>query len=196
MVMVDHVKTDLKCLDEYDSLLSHCMHKFMLSATYPNCEGACLYYDTNLGEFIRSGKVSGHGFEKRHDEHKAKSNMANASSNFYFLYPSQHLQLKDTRQRKGTFEILEMYIAAGFDPTSDAAVTVSKNCHNGGILVMDNDDINRIKSSMPRIPVELHKFHTYLAYLMEFGYDLAIRPSVNVSENPGFETIAGLFESS
>ena len=31
---------------------------------------------------------------------------------------------------------------------------------------------------------------------MEFGYDLAIRPSVNVSENPGFETIAGLFESS
>jgi hypothetical protein len=54
MVMVDHVKTDLKCLDKYDSLLSHCTHKFMLSATYPNCEGAYLYYDTNLGEFIRS----------------------------------------------------------------------------------------------------------------------------------------------
>ena len=159
MVMVDHVKTDLKCLDKYDSLLSHCTHKFMLSATYPNHEGAHLYYDTNLGEFIRSGKVSGRGFEKRHDEHKAKSKMSNASSNFYFLYPSQHLQLKDTRRRRGTFEILEMYIAAGFDPTSDAAVTVSKNCHDGGILVMDNDDINCIKSSMPQIPVELHKFH-------------------------------------
>lgn len=66
MVIVDHVKTDLKCLDEYDSLLSHCTHKFMLSATYPNREGAYLYYDTNLGEFIRSGKVSGRGFEKRH----------------------------------------------------------------------------------------------------------------------------------
>ena len=51
---VDHVKNDLKCLDEYDSLLSHCTHKFMLSATYPNREGAYLYYDTNLGEFIRS----------------------------------------------------------------------------------------------------------------------------------------------
>ncbi len=61
---------------------------------------------------------------------------------------------------------------------------------------MDNDDINHIKSSMPGIAVELHKFHTYLANLMEFGYDLSIRPSVNVSENPGFETIAGLFESS
>jgi hypothetical protein len=160
MVMVDHVKTDLKCLDEYDSLLSHCMHKFMLSATYPNREGAYLYYDTNLGEFIRSGRVSGRGFEKRHEEHKAKSKMANASSNFYFLYPSQHLQLKDTRRRKGTFESLDMYIAAGFDPNSDAAASVSKNYQDGGILVMDNDDINCIKSSMSRIPVELHKFHT------------------------------------
>jgi hypothetical protein len=89
-----------------------------------------------------------------------------------------------------------MYIAAGFDPNSDAAASVSKNYHNGGILVIDDNNINCIKSSMPRIPVELHKFHTYLAYLMEFGYDLSIRPSVNVSENPEFETIAGLFESS
>jgi hypothetical protein len=152
-----------------------------------------LYYDTNLGEFIRSGKVSGHGFEKRHEEHNAKSKMANARSNLYFLYLSQHLQLKDTRR---TFESLDMYIAAGFDPNSDTAASLSKNYHSGGILVMDNDDINRIKSSIARIPVELHKFHTYLAYLMEFGYDLSIRPSVNVSENPGFEAIAGLFESS
>jgi len=44
--------------------------------------------------------------------------------------------------------------------------------------------------------VELHKFHTYLAYMMEFGYNLSIRPSVDVSENFGLETIAGLFGSS
>jgi hypothetical protein len=30
---------------------------------------------------------------------------------------------------------------------------------------------------------------------MELGYDLAIRLSYNVSKNPGFESIAGLFES-
>jgi hypothetical protein len=64
------------------------------------------------------------------------------------------------------------------------------------ILVMDNNDINHINSSMPQIPVELHKFYTYLAYLMEFGYNLSIRPTVNMSENPRFETIAGLFGSS
>ncbi len=87
-----------------------------------------------------------------------------------------------------------MYIAAGFDPKSNSAASVSKN-NDGGILLMDNKDINLIKSSMPQIPVELHKFDTYLAYLMEFGYDLSIRPSVNVSKNPGFETINGLLES-
>ena len=107
MVMVDQVKTDLKCLDEYDSLLSRCMHKFMLSATYPNCEGAYLYYDTNLGEFIRSGKVSGRGFEKRHDEHKAKSNMANASSNFYFVYQSQCLILTKQDKEKEHLKVLK-----------------------------------------------------------------------------------------
>jgi len=171
------------------------MHKFMLSATYSNHKGAYLYYDTNLGEFIRSGKVSSCRFEKRHEEHKAKSKMANASSNFYFVNPTQHLQLKDIRQRKGTFESFDMNIAAGFDPNSKLWHPLPKTTR-GGILVVDNNDINCIKSNMPWIPVELHKFHTYLAYLMEFGYDLSIRPSVNVSENPRFETIAGLFESS
>ena len=104
----------------------------MLSATYPNCEGTYLYYVTNLDEFIRSGKVSGRGLEKRHEEHKAKSKMANASSKFSFLYPSQHLQLTDTRQRKGTFESLDVYITAGFDPNSDTAASVSKTYQDGG----------------------------------------------------------------
>ena len=57
------------------------------------------------------------------------------------------------------------------------------------------DDAAQIKSSLRRITSDLKKFHSYLAYLMELGYDLAIRPSYNVSENPGFESIAGLFES-
>ncbi len=42
-----------------------------------------------------------------------------------------------------------MYVAAGYDPNSDAAASVSKNHDDGGILVMNNDDRNCIKSSMP-----------------------------------------------
>ncbi len=121
--------------------------------------------------------------------------MANSSSNFYFVYPPQSVVLNDTRQRKGTFKSLEMYIAAEFDPKSNPAASVSKSYHDGGILLMDNKDINLIKSSMPQIPAELHKFHTYLAYLMEFGYNLSIRLSVNVSKNSGFEMTNGLFGS-
>ena len=48
-----------------------------------------------------------------------------------------------------------MYIAAGFDLTSDAAVTVSKNCLNGGILVMDNNNINRRQSKLSAVSGKL-----------------------------------------
>jgi hypothetical protein len=39
----------------------------------------------------------------------------------------------------------------------------------------------------------LNKFHAFLAYEMEFGYDLAIAPSLNVSGSFGFESFVGLF---
>ena len=86
-----------------------------------------------------------------------------------------------------------MYIAAGFDSSSEYAASVSKTYNGGGILVID--DAAQIKSSLRQITSDLKKFHSYLAYLMELGYDLAIRPSYNVSKNPGFKFIAGLFES-
>jgi hypothetical protein len=194
MVAIDHVKKDLRCLSEYDSLLSPNADKFMLCVTHPNWEGAYLYYDNNLGEFIRSGKVSGRGFKDRGDEHEKESKKLNASSNFYFLYPSQTLQLCN-RRTQGSFESLIMYIAAGYDSSSEYAASVSKTYNGGGILIIDDDDAAQIKSSLRRITSDLKKFHSYLAYLMELGYDLAIRPSYNVSENPGFESIAGLFES-
>lgn len=51
-----------------------------------------------------------------------------------------------------------------------------------GIWVINNSNVNFIKSNMPWIPVELYQFHTYLAYLIEFGGDLSIRLSINVSK--------------
>ena len=39
---------------------------------------------------------------------------------------------------------------------------------------------------------EIIKFHTFLSYLMEFGYDLEMAPSLNVSGSFGFESFIGL----
>ena len=57
----------------------------------------------------------------------------------------------------------------------------------GGFLVLGDDDVSNIKSSTKNQPQNIEKFHAYLAYLIEFGYDLAIQPSMNVSSNPGFK---------
>ncbi len=152
-----------------------------------------LYYDTNLGAFIRSGKVNGRCFSVRHQEHEKKSKERNASSNFYFLYPSEEVANQNSRRKQGVFQSLRQYITAGFDPSSTVALTVDKGHNNGGILMLNNDDIKNIQSSMKQQPRHLLKFHAYLAYLFELGYDVAIQPSMNVSSNPGFESFIGVF---
>jgi carbohydrate-selective porin OprB len=58
---------------------------------------------------------------------------------------------------------------------------------------MNNADAENIKKSMTNQPRIIEKYHASLAYLMELGYDLAIQPSVNVLNNPGFESFVGVF---
>ena len=60
-------------------------------------------------------------------------------------------------------------------------------------MILDDDDVENIKSSMKQQPHVIKKFHAYLAYLVELTYDLAIQPLMNVSGNPGFESFIGVF---
>ena len=117
-----------------------------------------------------------------------------ASSNFYFHYPSK--AVPHSRSHKGEFEVLQQNIAAGFNAKSNVASSVDKPLCDEGILILDMNDCTQIKESMKKVPNRLRKFQTNLAYLMEFGCDLAIDPSRNVSLNPGFESIIGLFNQS
>ena len=39
----------------------------------------------------------------------------------------------------------------------------------------------------------VQKFQEVIAYLFEFGYNLALSPENNVSRSPGFELILGIF---
>ena len=93
--------------------------------------------------------------------------------------------------QEGVFQSLRQYIAAGFDPTSTAALNLDKGYGNGGILMLNNDDINHIQSSMKQQPCHLLKFHA--TFPIFFGYDVAIQPSTNRSSNPGFESFIGVF---
>ena len=59
MIVLEHVKTDETGVDDTMSLLSPNIDRFLLHSTLSQLEGAYLYYDTNLGAFVRSTKVTG-----------------------------------------------------------------------------------------------------------------------------------------
>jgi hypothetical protein len=69
MVLTNHTKMDLKCLDESACLLGVNTNSFLPCAAFPDREGAYLYFDVNRGVFVRSGKVTRRGFVVRGDEH-------------------------------------------------------------------------------------------------------------------------------
>ena len=94
---------------------------------------------------------------------------------------------------RGTFEFLtQQVVAAGFDPKSDLAKRVKLSYEEGGVLVLNAADKAAIEKGMKQHPDSLRKYHAFLSYLMEFGYDLAIAPSSNVSGSFGFEGFVGL----
>ena len=193
MILSKHLKLDLQCLGESECLLSSNANQFIPCLAFPRREGAYLYFDINRGVFIRSGKVVRRGFKSRHDEHLAASKEEKSSSHFYFMYPSKEGKRKEKRNKLGCFEHLTQIIGAGFDPASEPAMHVGKNYKEGGLLIMSKDDQQRIKSCLKKELKAVQKFQEVIAYLFEFGYDLALSPENNVSRSPGFESIIGIF---
>ena len=63
-------------------------------------------------------------------------------------------------------------IAAGFDPKCDLSKCIDKSYDEGGVLILSKADKTKIKSSIRQNPNSLHKFHAFLCYQMEYGYDL------------------------
>ena len=193
MILSKHLKLDLKCLGKSECLLSSNSNQFIPCLAFPRREGAYLYFDVNRGVFIRSGKVVRHGFQSRHEEHLAASKDEKSSSHFYFMYPSKEGKRKEKRDKLGCFEHLTQIIGAGFDPASEPAMQAIKNYNQGGLLVMSKDDERRIKLCLKKELTAVQKFQEVIAYLFEFGYDLALSPENNVSHSPGFESILGIF---
>jgi len=119
MVLFGHVKNDITCLDLNACLLADpSAFKKATTPTGKMMEGCYLYYDTNDGQWIRSGKAVGSNFDKRHKEHSKGSELKDSisqKSKFYSSYPSRSVNLHDNRARKGTFENLQQYIGVGYN---------------------------------------------------------------------------------
>ena len=62
MVIFDHVKRDLSCLDEVTTLLSTPRNYLLTVNVESNLQDVYLYYDLNDEKWIRTGKVIGRAF--------------------------------------------------------------------------------------------------------------------------------------
>ena len=199
MILSSHLAMDIKCLGRLSCLLAPNANTFIPCAdnSSMNRQGAYLYFDNNRGTFIRSGKVVRRGFVDRHKEHMAESKKDKPESEFYLLYPSKHGRRSDKQELLGHFENLTQVVAAGFDASSEPAMFLSKNNEQGGLLIMNNDDLRRIDSVLKTKHLsQLQKCQEFIAYLFEFGYDLAINPDMNVSRSPGFESFLCIYGGS
>ena len=196
MILSNHLKMDIDCLCDTDCLLATHASTFIpcQDVTSVNRQGAYLYFNTNKGFIVRSGKVVRRGFMKRHEEHLTCSKAENPDSNFYLMYPSRESVRSNLRGKQGFFEHLTPMVAAGFDPDSEAALCMEKDHTQGGLLIMSDDDRNHIESALKTKKLStLQKCQEYIAYLLELGYDLAICPEHNVSRSPGFESFLGVY---
>ena len=192
-ICAGHMAIDLECFTESDGLLASHTTNFFHASCFPDREGCYLHYDKNRGCFVRSDKVNGRRVSVRDSEHLVGAKARSASSHFYRMYPSSESPRATKRGKQGLFENLQQIIAAGYDPSSDLAQNLHKDWNKGGLLILSEEEKKEIKGSMGKKLTYMNKFHYIVSYQLEFGYDLAICPGLNVSRSPGFESVLGVF---
>jgi hypothetical protein len=106
MVLSNHIKNDIKCIQDGDCILAPNTHIFYQCSQFPNPEGVYLYFDSNKGCFVRSGKVTCQGFSMHGKEHFEGSKKIIAGSNFYDMYPVLTCSRAHNRGTRGTFDNL------------------------------------------------------------------------------------------
>ena len=188
MILFDHIKGDISCLNEMSCLLSTSTHNFLMCTNEEaNLQGCYLYFDSNDLVFVRSGKVTGRGFSKRHEEHFKSALAADnpTNSTFYDSYPSKRSVRATSPAKDGYFEYSQQFVAAGFDST--AATTFAKDFDAGGLFLYSEEERKLISQTKFYGREGDAKYSEMVAYLFEIAYDIAISPRHNKSDSPGFE---------
>jgi hypothetical protein len=174
MILSNHVKDKIRCTTDADCLLPPNTHNFYQCSQFPSREGAYLYFDSNKGCFIWSGKVCHQGFTVQGKEHLEESKKVMYSSHFYYLYPLSCCPRAYKRGTKGTFDTLQQVIAAGWSPRSDPAKMLDRSWNDRGLLIFSEKESKQIRASMGKGMTKMQTFHMCAAYQFEMGYDLAI----------------------
>ncbi len=112
---------------------------------------------------------------------------------FYTLYPSRS-NVNQLPNRKGYFEDLTQYCDFSFHRTKDIEGLIERNTDTSlfdwdvYIEYLDRSNVGGLKTLT-------EKQLTVVGYFFDMRYDLCLSPSANVSNNPGFESIIGVFNN-
>ena len=164
-------------------------------------EGSYLHYSTEEFRWIRTGKAVGsseskNGIVKRNEDgHRKKAASASLLDGecFYTLYPScsNTNQLPD---KVGHFEDLQQYCGFCFcrkGNTDNLVSTVEGEGLFDWSLYIKCLERTNIRGTNTLQEKQL----TVVGYFFELCYDICLSPRHNVSNNPGFESILGVFNN-
>ena len=135
MTLFGHIKDDIESLGENATLLKSAEYFCQAVDDLEKLQGTYLHYDTNDNKWIRSGKVTGRGFDVRNIEHWKCALARFATASFYLRYPAKASVRASTSSRNGYFDNLSQYVALGFEVGNDEV---------GGKLAQDYDTVMEV----------------------------------------------------
>ena len=92
---------------------------------------------------------------------------------------------------------MRQYVALAFDPQNEAVKTTMVENYNsgqGGLFLFSDNEIKKMNNTKKKSRHTIvEKKIDMISYLFELGYDLCLSPLDCVSNNPGFESVLGVW---
>ena len=192
-----------RVLNSKSNLLQHPLSSGFLPAIDKTLEGSYLHCSNEKLRWIRSRKAVGsdssnpiNGIVYQNEEgHRKKAISATLIDGeyFYTLYPSES-NTNQLPNKISHFEDLTQYCGFSFHRNNNVeGLTATEE---GKCLFDWSVYINHVeRSKVGGLKTLREKQLTVVGYFFELCYDICLSPSVNVSNNPGFESILGVFNN-
>ena len=201
MCFVNHMTHDPDRAGRNTCLLKHPSNGSFIQVNDPKIEGSYLHYYSVDCEWVRSGKAVGSdvsvphcGLKKRNIEHEkmARKSRTVDGRGFYTMFPTR--DNPNGLQRVGFFDDMVQYVGLGFEREKNIEGLVS-NENDMGLFdwtgVLDKLEATNIRGCETLKEKQL----VLVGYLFELCYDLCLSGTSNVSNNPGFESVLGIFNN-
>jgi hypothetical protein len=179
---------NLEHASETDSLLTCVLSNFPeieeTDDEVKHLDGCYLFEDQKTRHLIRSGMTTA-GFVKRFKEHTRASRLGERG--LYRKYPHDQVTVNATAEKVGSWSQIVQRMALGIKKNNCNRLQTLFPLHEIDLTYLD-------KLKLPSaVGTSGDKHYRHLCYMFETFYACCIRPSDNITENPGCEWQLGLY---